>query len=135
MKSPPLRLQGDHHGRDDKPYHASPELLTAANTALLLETPLLLAGEPGCGKTDFTWYAARALAQALKQPDYAKRVPLECYIHSDTSATELLYQYDSLARFADSQGRPDCSRGCVQRRCATRATRATISPWSRSAGR
>jgi MoxR-like ATPase len=105
MKSLPLRLHGDHHGRDDKPYRASPELLTAANTALLLETPLLLAGEPGCGKTDFAWYAARALAQALKQPDHAKKLPLECYIHSDTSATELLYQYDSLARFADSQQR------------------------------
>jgi MoxR-like ATPase len=81
-------------------------MLAATNTALLLNTPLLLAGEPGCGKTDFAWYAARALAAALGQPDAAQARPLECYVRSDLRARDLLYQYDALARFADAQHPP-----------------------------
>lgn len=100
---PPVRLQGIHNGRDGAPYHPSPALVAAANTALLLHTPLLLAGEPGCGKTDFAWYAARALATALKDPQAATATPLECYVRSDLRARDLLYQYDALARFADAQ--------------------------------
>lgn len=99
---PPLRLHGIHHGRDDKPYRPSDALLAAANAALHLQTPLLLAGEPGCGKTDFAWYAARALAQAIGEPLAAKAKPLECYIHSDTGAADLLYHYDAMARFAEA---------------------------------
>ncbi len=104
MASP--RLHGIHNGRDGAPYHPSDALLAAANTALLLNTPLLLAGEPGCGKTDFAWYAARALAAALAQPDAAQARPLECYVRSDLRARDLLYQYDALARFADAQHPP-----------------------------
>lgn len=103
MASP--RLHGIHNGRDGAPYHPSDSLLAAANTALLLNTPLLLAGEPGCGKTDFAWYAARALASALGQPDPTAK-PLECYVRSDLRARDLLYQYDALARFADAQHPP-----------------------------
>ena len=103
MASP--RLHGIHNGRDGAPYHPSDALLAAANTALLLNTPLLLAGEPGCGKTDFAWYAARALASALGQPE-ATAKPLECYVRSDLRARDLLYQYDALARFADAQHPP-----------------------------
>lgn len=100
------RLEGIHNGRDGAPYHPSRSLLAATNTALLLNAPLLLAGEPGCGKTDFAWYAARALATALGQPEAAEAVPLECYVRSDLRARDLLYQYDALARFADAQHPP-----------------------------
>jgi len=103
---PSLRLHGIHNGRDGAPYHPSNALLAAANTALLLNTPLLLAGEPGCGKTDFAWYAARALATALADPKAAEAIPLECYVRSDLRARDLLYQYDALARFADAQHPP-----------------------------
>jgi len=103
MPKPPLRLQGSHNGREEKQYRPSPALLAAANAALHLQTPLLLAGEPGCGKTDFAWYAAQALAQAHGKADYAKARPLQCYIHSDTGAADLLYHYDSMARFASAQ--------------------------------
>ena len=103
MPKPPLRLQGSHNGREEKQYRPSDALLAAANAALHLQTPLLLAGEPGCGKTDFAWYAAQALAQAHGKSDYAKARPLQCYIHSDTGAADLLYHYDSMARFASAQ--------------------------------
>jgi len=103
MPKPPLLLAGEHHGRDHKPYRPSDALRAAANAALHLQTPLLLAGEPGCGKTDFAWYAARALAQAIGETDSEKALPLECYIHSDTGAADLLYHYDAMARFANAQ--------------------------------
>lgn len=103
---PAPRLSGLHNGRDGAPYHPSDPLLSAANTALLLNTPLLLSGEPGCGKTDFAWYAAHALAAAWEQPDAAQTAPLECYVRSDLRARDLLYQYDALARFADAQHPP-----------------------------
>lgn len=97
-----VRLGGPHCGRDGSPYHPVKGLLSAVNTALLLDAPLFLAGEPGCGKTDFAWYAAKALAQAQGEVDFEKKVPLQCYVHSDTRARDLLYHYDALARFADS---------------------------------
>lgn len=111
---PSLRIDGIHNGCDGAPYHPSNSLLAAANTALLLNTPLLLAGEPGCGKTDFAWYAARALATALKQPNAAEAVPLECYVRSDLRARDLLYLYDALARFADAQHPPPGDSGRAQ---------------------
>lgn len=90
---PSVRLQGIHNGRDDAPYHPSPTLLAAANTALLLNTPLLLAGEPGCGKTDF----AEAAATELGWPFHP------CHVRSDSRARDLLYSYDALRRFGDAQ--------------------------------
>ena len=75
-------------------YVADDGLINAANTALGLELPLLLTGEPGCGKSDFAWVAAKALGHEK---------PLSCYIRSDTRARDLLYHYDALGRFGDAQ--------------------------------
>ncbi len=77
-------------------YIADAGLINAANTALALERPLLLTGEPGCGKSDFAWVAARALGGE-------ELGPLCCYIRSDTRARDLLYHYDALRRFGDAQ--------------------------------
>lgn len=76
------------------PYIADPALVHAANTALCLEMPLLLTGDPGCGKSDFAWVAAKALGH---------KEPLRCHIRSDTKARDLLYHYDALLRFGDAQ--------------------------------
>jgi len=88
-------------GRKGFPYHASPGLLAALQVGLQLERPLLLTGEPGSGKTDFSWAIARALQE---QYGYEKALgsPLQCYVRSDTNATQLLYSYDALARFSDA---------------------------------
>lgn len=89
------------------PYIAHPALVHAARTALGLEMPLLLTGEPGSGKSDFAWVAAKALGQ----PE-----PLRCHIRSDTRARDLLYHYDALVRFGDAQAGGDGLRAKDPRR-------------------
>jgi MoxR-like ATPase len=87
-------------GRDRKPYLPDHGLLVAANTAIALGRPLLLTGEPGCGKTDFAW----AVAQHLDGRRTGPRQGLcECHVRSDTRARDLLYHYDALRRFGDAQ--------------------------------
>lgn len=75
-------------------YYAHPDLIVAANTALALDMPLLLTGEPGCGKTEFAYALANAVADNNIK---------EAYVRSDTTAKDLLYSYDSLRRFGESQ--------------------------------
>ncbi len=76
------------------PYIAEPALVHAANTALGLQMPLLLTGEPGCGKSDFAWVAALSLGHSE---------PMRFHVRSDTRARDLLYYYDALVRFGDMQ--------------------------------
>jgi len=88
-------------GRLGKRYRPPEGLLEAANIALLLERPLLLTGETGCGKTDFAWAAANALGNVLNDsPD--QKILLEAYVRSDSLAKDLLYSYDSVRRFGDA---------------------------------
>ncbi len=93
--------------KENREYSPHPDLVDAANAALTLGVPLLLTGEPGCGKTQFAWAAASALQRRDKKlnsggsPHFDD--PLDCYIRSDTRARDLLYHYDSLRRFGDTQ--------------------------------
>ncbi|MBV6626203.1 MAG: MoxR family ATPase [Rivularia sp. (in: Bacteria)] len=76
------------------PYLPSPELIKAVNLAIFLEKrPLLLKGEPGCGKTTL----ARAIAHELGLPYKA------WYIKSTTRAKDGLYTYDAVGRLHDAQ--------------------------------
>lgn len=88
-------------GREGHSFQADPGLLAAANAALALEMPLLLTGEAGCGKTDFAYAVANALA-GDPEVDPARRELLECYVRSDSRAQDLLYHYDALSRFGDA---------------------------------
>src|SRR3954471_3025391 len=83
-------------GRDRNRYYADDGLLAAANVALALGRPLLLTGEPGCGKTDFAFAAASALLGEGAAPE-------QYYVRSDTTARDLLYRYDTIRRFSDAQ--------------------------------
>jgi MoxR-like ATPase len=86
------------------PYALSPQLATTINVALALEQPLLVTGEPGCGKTALAWAVAAQLGTRV----------LEFHTKSTSVARDLLYQVDSLRRFHDaSTGDPaarDASR-------------------------
>lgn len=43
------------------PYFPSPDLVEAVNLAILLKRPLLIKGEPGCGKTRLAYAIAYEL--------------------------------------------------------------------------
>lgn len=101
----PVLPENDLHGRDG-PYLVDAGLRAAINVALTLEMPLLLTGEPGCGKTDFAQVVANALdpvPAGERHPDPRKHGLLECHVRSDTRARDLLYHYDALLRFGDAQ--------------------------------
>jgi MoxR-like ATPase len=83
----------DDFGEPRHPYLPSPDLVEAVNLAIQLERPLLLKGEPGCGKTQ--------LAEALV---YELKLPFEAwYVKSTSRARDGLYTYDSVARLRDAQ--------------------------------
>ncbi len=88
-------------GRLGKPYDPSGELVEAVNVALACDMPLLLTGEPGCGKTDLAWAVASVLDQG--RDDGRDRDLLECHVRSDTRARDLLFHYDAVRRFGDGQ--------------------------------
>ncbi len=74
-------------------YKPSAELVRVVDLSIALERPLLLQGEPGCGKTRL----AHALAFALG-------LPLEtAFVKSTSRAQDLLYTYDAVRRLYDSQ--------------------------------
>ncbi|MFS0514488.1 AAA family ATPase [Nostoc sp. UIC 10607] len=75
------------------PYLPNPELVEAVNLAIYLERPLLLKGEPGCGKT--------LLASAVA---YELGLKLEAwYVKSTSRARDGLYNYDAVGRLRDAQ--------------------------------
>jgi MoxR-like ATPase len=78
-----------------EPYIAPKSLVDAVNTALFLGRPLLLEGDPGCGKTRLAY----AVAYELGYPLYT------CYIRSTSRAQDLLYDYDALDRLYEIQER------------------------------
>ena len=75
-------------------YLADDDLITAVNTALVVERPLLVTGEPGCGKTMLAW----AVAAELGLGDV-----LSFHTRSDHQARDVLYTVDHLQRFYHAQ--------------------------------
>lgn len=80
------------------PYFPDPGLIQAVNLALFLKRPLLLMGEPGCGKTRL----AETVAYALHQADY-KTYFRAWHVKSTTKAKEGIYTFDALARLRLSE--------------------------------
>ena len=74
------------------PYVLSAQLATTVNVALALDQPLLVTGEPGCGKTALAWAVAAQLGCGV----------LEFHTKSTSVARDVLYQVDSLRRFHDA---------------------------------
>lgn len=77
-------------------YLADPELVTALQVAILMRQPLLLTGEPGCGKTCAAHWAAWRLG--LRHDDV-----LHVQVRSDASAARLRYEFDAVKYFRESQ--------------------------------
>ena len=85
-------IDRDHYFGPDN-YDAEPGLRDAVNTALLLDQPLLLTGEPGTGKTQL----AEKLALELGLPLYKFETK------SSSVAQDLFYNFDHVARFQAAQ--------------------------------
>jgi MoxR-like ATPase len=79
-------------------YLAGRQLVSAINTALIVEQPLLVTGEPGTGKTALAWSVASELG--LGQV-------LTVHTRSDHHATDVLYEIDHLLRFYHAQTRDE----------------------------
>lgn len=77
-------------------YFPGDALVAAVEYARLLKRPLLVRGEPGCGKTRL----AQAIAYELHGDDYRQHY-FEWHIKSTTKVNEGLYQIDHLGRLRD----------------------------------
>jgi MoxR-like ATPase len=97
------KYRGDGNGPDGKPvktrheqgrYLADDALVNSVNTALAVERPLLVTGEPGTGKTMLAW----SVAGELGMGDV-----LEFHTASDNRAADALYLVDNMRRFYDAQ--------------------------------
>lgn len=89
----PQSGEQDATGQRLSPYFPGPELVEIVNLAIYLGRPLLLKGEPGCGKTQLAHSVA-----------YELGLPLESwYIKSTSRARDGLYIYDAVGRLRDAQ--------------------------------
>ena len=79
-------------------YLADPQLVAAVNTALIVEQPLLVTGEPGTGKTALAWSVASELGLGHV---------LNFHTRSDHQARDTLYEIDHLLRFYHAQVHDD----------------------------
>lgn len=75
-------------------YLADPALVAAVNTALIVEQPLLVTGEPGTGKTALAWSVATEVGLGEV---------LTFHTRSDHQARDALYEMDHLLRFYHAQ--------------------------------
>jgi MoxR-like ATPase len=77
-------------------YDADEGLATAVELALELRQPLLITGEPGCGKTAAAYWAAWSLGLG---PDALHHIQ----IRSTATAAELKYEFDNIGYLRESQ--------------------------------
>lgn len=93
MTNESLHYTGKDQAKLSEPYLPSRELVEAVNVTMKLKRPLLIKGEPGCGKTRL----AKAVAEELGLP-YR-----EWPVKSVSTAREGLYKYDTIRRLRDAQ--------------------------------
>ena len=81
-------------GKNTDFYLASEAVADIVNLAIDLKRPILVEGEPGCGKT----MLAYSIAAEKKLGD-----PVKISVKSTTRAQDLLYRLNSLRRLQDAQ--------------------------------
>jgi MoxR-like ATPase len=99
----------DPSGREYFPYIPDPKLVKAVNLAIKLNRPLLLEGEPGCGKTRLADAIAYEFTHNYlqgKTDDNRNQLWWNYYawnVKSVGQARDGLYNFDAIARLRDSQ--------------------------------
>src|SRR3954447_16903755 len=79
-------------------YEAEPAVAEVVNMAIHLGRPILVEGEPGCGKTTL----ASAIAYELGLGD-PRGTPISTTVKSSFQAKDLLYRFNALKRLHDVQ--------------------------------
>ena len=96
-----LPANGGHTEDILYPYLPDNELVKAVNLALLLKRPLLLMGEPGCGKTRVAEAVAHELYHRNGQ-DFRDSY-YKWFVKSVSKVRDGQYEYDMLERLRDAQ--------------------------------
>jgi MoxR-like ATPase len=105
----PQNVERDNNGRAYYPYIPDPKLVKAVNLAIQLKRPLLLEGEPGCGKTrlaDSMAYQFTRKYLAGRKDEKDRQIWWNYYIWNVKSvgqARDGLYSFDGVARLRDAQ--------------------------------
>lgn len=108
---PSKGLERDPSGREYRPYIPSESLKEAVKLAIALDMPLLLEGDPGCGKTCLAGAMVYEFTQKYLKADEDSEMnekgawyPFEVWnITSSTRAVDGRYAYDALRRLRDAQ--------------------------------
>ncbi|MEM6805909.1 MAG: MoxR family ATPase [Bacteroidota bacterium] len=90
--------EGKPYSKTLHPYLPDDSLIEAVNLAAQLRRPLLLMGDPGCGKS----ILAEALAYAWHENDFHKYY-FEWNIKSHTKAQDGIYTYDPISRLRQTE--------------------------------
>jgi MoxR-like ATPase len=103
LYQPPIEGSNyDPDGRQYYPYLPTKELQEAVNLAIMLNRPLLVEGEPGCGKSRL----AESIAYEFTQK-YLDGEGWWCFqewnVKSVARAKEGLYSFDAVGRLRDAQ--------------------------------
>jgi MoxR-like ATPase len=96
----------DRSNRKYYPYLPSEQLVKAVNLAIALQRPLLLEGEPGCGKTQLASALVYQLTQNNPATDEHGKIwwPFFTWnVKSSSRAKDGLYTFDAVARLRDAQ--------------------------------
>ncbi len=102
--SPPAE---DRWGGRGEKYQVGPATEQAVMAAVVLRAPLLVTGEPGVGKTDLAYWAARHFELNIFRFD----------VRSTTTYKDLLYTFDTVAYFHQAQNKDQAldKKACIKK--------------------
>jgi len=88
-------------GGDHMSYVATDEIIEAVNTAISLGKPLLVAGEPGVGKTRLAHYVASRFG-LFEDDARTKPEVFRADVKSTATGSDLIYRYDAIRHFREA---------------------------------